>query len=305
MKPIGNSNLKDWSCTKRISGLIRLEEERFCFCGKLEMRNRRFQESRARDCQEIEESRRICCEETDRARQLRNVELSVQQERNPTTVSQLLIQIQDLQNKANPLSDAREFYDICRLIPGMLWVLQETSFESLPAREGPSSALLHNSRNLASSSCDWDQVLQDFFLRNMEEEGDESRRVRQHQLHVLIGVLQPWTQSVILKELILTIVWWNTRNSRSRKCILENSRTHFEFQSWKVNFKTEVCSKSAFLHHSQCIWSKKLRQQSQWTISWHRDRLRGEQISPTAICLIRWLRLQCRSFSRVCISEKE
>ena len=37
---------------------------------ELEMRNRLFQESRARDCQEIEELRRICCEEIDRAGQL-------------------------------------------------------------------------------------------------------------------------------------------------------------------------------------------------------------------------------------------
>ena len=54
------------------------------------MRNRLFQERRARDCQEIEDLRRICCEETDRARQLRIDELSIQRERNPTTVSQLL-----------------------------------------------------------------------------------------------------------------------------------------------------------------------------------------------------------------------
>ena len=33
------------------------------------------------------------------------------QERNPTTVNQLLAQIQDLQNKVNSLSGAREFYD--------------------------------------------------------------------------------------------------------------------------------------------------------------------------------------------------
>ena len=63
------------------------------------MRNRLFQESRAMNCQEIEELRTICCEETDRARQLRIDELFLQQERNPSTVSQLLIQIQDLQNK--------------------------------------------------------------------------------------------------------------------------------------------------------------------------------------------------------------
>ena len=45
-----------------------------------ELRNRLFQEDHARDCQEIEELRRICCEETDRARRLRIDELSMQRE---------------------------------------------------------------------------------------------------------------------------------------------------------------------------------------------------------------------------------
>ena len=57
------------------------------------------------NCQEIEELRSVCCEETDRARQARIDELSVHQVRNP-------IQIQDLQNKVNSLSDAREFCDL-------------------------------------------------------------------------------------------------------------------------------------------------------------------------------------------------
>ena len=56
-----------------------------------------FLENHARDCQEIEESRRICCEEADRARQARSDELSLQHERNPTTVSQMMAQIGELQ----------------------------------------------------------------------------------------------------------------------------------------------------------------------------------------------------------------
>ena len=77
--------------------------------GELELRNRLFQDNDARDCQEIEELRRICCEETDRARQAKSEELSLQQRRNPTTVSQMMAQIRDVQNKVNSLSDAREF----------------------------------------------------------------------------------------------------------------------------------------------------------------------------------------------------
>ena len=58
-------------------------------CGELEMRNRVFQESQARNCQEIEELRRICCEEIDQARQARIDEVSMHQETTPATVSQL------------------------------------------------------------------------------------------------------------------------------------------------------------------------------------------------------------------------
>ena len=80
------------------------------------MRNRLFQESHARDCQEFDELRRICCEEADRERQARIDDVSVHQERNPTTVSQLLTQIHDLQNKVNSLTDARDFYDPSQLL---------------------------------------------------------------------------------------------------------------------------------------------------------------------------------------------
>ena len=50
---------------------------------------------RARDCQAIEELRRICCVEADRAQQLKLGELSMQQKENPSTANQLLAQIQD------------------------------------------------------------------------------------------------------------------------------------------------------------------------------------------------------------------
>ena len=75
------------------------------------MKNRFYQESHTKTCQEIEELRRICCEETNRVRQLRIDELSLQQEWDPTTVSQLLSQILDSHNKANSLSEERDFHD--------------------------------------------------------------------------------------------------------------------------------------------------------------------------------------------------
>ena len=62
----------------------------------------------ARDWQ-FEELKRICCAETDRARQASIDELSMHQERNPTTVSQLLTLIQEWKNKANSPSDSTGF----------------------------------------------------------------------------------------------------------------------------------------------------------------------------------------------------
>ena len=62
-------------------------------------------------CQEIEELRRICCAEADRAGQLKYDEPSTQKEENPSTMNQLLVQIQELEDKVNTLNDTKEFYD--------------------------------------------------------------------------------------------------------------------------------------------------------------------------------------------------
>ena len=77
--------------------------------GEVEMRNGLFREHQAKDCRGIEEFVRICCEETDRARQARIDELFMHQEKNPTTVSQLLTQIRDLRNKVNSMPETIEF----------------------------------------------------------------------------------------------------------------------------------------------------------------------------------------------------
>ena len=93
MRLIENSNLNDYNYIKRTNGLIRLKERSlFCVEHFLKMRKKISQESHTRFCQEIEELRRRCREETDRARQARIDELSMHQERTPT-VRQLLTQI--------------------------------------------------------------------------------------------------------------------------------------------------------------------------------------------------------------------
>ena len=93
----------------------------------------------------------------------------------------------------------------------------------------------------------WHHLLADGhqeILWNMEEERDEIRRVLQYQHHALIKVLEPlhhaggtYSQNGVMdyprcpiSELYLG------------KCL-----DSLEFQSWKVNFKTEVCANSVLL----------------------------------------------------------
>ena len=83
---------------------------------------------------------------------LRTDELSVQQERNPAAVSQLLTQFQVRTRKirCQPTFDYSESHK--NAWPNFVGISGNV-IESLLAREGPSSALFNNSRNLASSSC--------------------------------------------------------------------------------------------------------------------------------------------------------
>ena len=149
------------------------QRDKISLCAELELRIRLFQEDHARDCQETEELRRSCCEGADRARQARSDELSLQQERNPTTVSQWLTLIRESQIKVSSVSDATEFHDpesgsssgathIARTLPRCDSGLPRDTlngkgitgnvFERPPAPEGLSSTILNSSKNLASSS---------------------------------------------------------------------------------------------------------------------------------------------------------
>ena len=149
---------------------------------EVEMKNRAFQENRARSCQEIEELQRICCAEADRARQLRINELSTKKEERKSTVNQLMLQIQELQDKMNSRNDAEEFYDPETAsssgfshvpsqpmsILGPIGMIRRDSCLQLATRNSlgttgkgfcrstpdeQSSAIFENSKNLASASC--------------------------------------------------------------------------------------------------------------------------------------------------------
>ena len=77
----------------------------------LEMRNKACQEDRARDYQEIEGLRRICCTEAERARQLRTDDLSTQKEERKSTVNQLMVQIRDLHGSNSRFAKQCELFE--------------------------------------------------------------------------------------------------------------------------------------------------------------------------------------------------
>ena len=75
------------------------------------MRNGAFQAERTKRFQEIEEMKKMSCTEGERPKQLRIDALDGQEEESKSTVNQLVVQIQELQDKVYSLNDAREFYD--------------------------------------------------------------------------------------------------------------------------------------------------------------------------------------------------
>ena len=247
------------------------QSERISLCGELEMRNKLFQESRTKDCQEIEELRRRCCEESDRARQAKLDALSMMQQRDPQTVSQLLAQMRESQDKANSLSDAREFHDpetagssgathvtsppltnpSYRTVPrrdsGLppetlnMMGISGNIFERLPAREGQPQNISKNHGIWHLLLVEWNQNLQNIRWQH-DRRGDLSNKT--YPIRETFSTVE-MEFHVTLVELILTVAWWSTRDFQSRSCILQNSLTPWNLKSWKVNFKTEVCAKTA------------------------------------------------------------
>ena len=110
-------------------------------------------------------------------------------------------------------------------------------FEGLPGREGQSSAFFENPKNLASSSCGlgsgntvehWKVVRRD----------PRSSSIPNPRFDHGIATLNPWRN--FFSKWCDGPSEMSDLGTASRK-IFPNS---LEFQSWKVNFKTEVCANS-------------------------------------------------------------
>ena len=239
--------------------------------GELELRNRLFREHQAEGCQDIEELRRIRCEDTDRAIQARIDELSMHQERNPTTVSQSLAQNHDWQNTVNSLSDAREFYDPesgsssgathvpvktllfwvpepcraaildCRVIHKMVWVLQETFWNDhlLKKDDPPQSSTIQ--RIWHHPLGNWGLMLQELY-RDRRVKWKENRWTRQSPYHPSKVEVARW---IILVKLILTVVWLIIRDFRFR-----NFLTLWNFKAGKSTSRLKFVRKQLSSSHN-------------------------------------------------------
>ena len=266
------------------------QREKINLCGELIMRNRLQYECQVRTSEEIEELRRICHEETNQVRKLKIEELSPRQERDPDTVSQLLAQIQGLQGQVNSLADAREFHDPDTasssraphvpsqpvIVPTSRGMLSRDSglppttrdtlgtagnvFESVPAREGSSSAVFESSRDLATSSCgprpeSTDKTLvQDREVMREPQNSSEAVPCFQRGAGVFDHTCGTYSHGGMS----------DIRDFPSRKCILENSQTLLNFKAERSTSRRKIVQKQRILI-SQCSGSKKLREQSQLT----------------------------------------
>ena len=227
------------------------------------MRHRLFNESCTMSCQEIEELRRL----------LRRNRWSKTSciKRNPSTASPF--STQDLQNEANPLSDARDRHDLEH--SAQLWSVPRFNPWPFPSPRGMpcrDSGLLHKnkgywryfgkrfwkptystktnpstllkkpgSRHHLLVECD--RTPQEI-LWDRKENWDESRRIRWYLPCFPSG-------GGILNHAGGTLfsLWYDWLHEVSD---LEGASQEIpdsmEFHCWKVNIKTEVCSKSADPH---------------------------------------------------------
>ena len=152
-------------------------------------------------------------------------------------MSQLLSQTRDLQNKANSLSEEKPSHTRNSTgIPGDI-------FEGLLAREGQPSAILENSRNLSSRRIRPESTGVTMTPeREMKRELQNSSSIHVACFHRGDGVFD------------------HTGGTYSHNGVVDYPRfpisemhlgkfsDSMEFQSWKVNFKTEECSRTADPH---------------------------------------------------------
>ena len=241
----------------------------------------------------------------------------------------MMAQIQELQIKVNSLSDARDFYDSgsssgadprswsnfygsefqdlaaaildCREIHRIVTGIVGDVFERPPFQEGLSSRIFHNSKGFASSS----QGLRlDTTDTARKRENGIEKRIAEYTDSITVLPKQKWNVFPYRWNLFSQWFGWLSKSSIA-ELNLGKFPDPMEFQAGRQTSELRFVWKQPILKW-QCSGSKKLRSQNQLTDLWHRDRLWGETISPTSICLMRWLRLHWKNSQHArYTSEKE
>ena len=202
--------------------------------GELELRNRLFHGNHARDCQEFEELRRNLlrtnrstndCESFVGCKRILRSWIREQLWSDPR--SQSTLHYSDSQNHASPRfwlpHDTRNIMGVSGNV-----------FERPCAQEGQSSTFFNNSNSLASSS---QELRPDTTTRRRERvKWKENRWIRQ-SLYSISKVEVAWW---ILSQ------WYDAFSETSiSEMHLGKFQDSMEFQSWKANFKNEVCTRTA------------------------------------------------------------
>ena len=268
------------------------------------------------NCKEIAELLRICREEMERARQLRTGELYAQKKEKPSTVNQLLSQIQELQDKVNALHEEKEFHDQeTASSSGMSHVPNQTS--RIPSPRGMLSRdswLPHHTWNSMGTSGNvffWKSTCsrKDISVTtwNCHETGRRSE-TRTSEFNNTDSKM--YQESWYLES---HASYWRNLFSKlydgsSEVCYLGIACREILRSGWLSvleSTSSPKCAKAHLLLNSPCRGSMKWRWLDQWTILWRRNQLKGKEISLILRCLMRGLRLRWEESSLIPLSEEE
>ena len=169
-------------------------------------------------------------------------------------------------------------------------------------QEGQFSALFNNSKNLASTS-------QEYRPDTTGTTGRREIEMKREPLDSSIPLLHFLSGSGMLNHAGGTYSHSGMMDGPSipiSELHLGKFLDSMAFQSWRVNFKNEVCTRTADPQITM-HWIKEVEiAKSIDEIMTSRDRLWSELMSLTSICLMWLLRLHWKSFStRMCTSEEE
>ena len=197
---------------------------------RTEIKNRIFQEHHSRDfVNKYRNYKEFAVSKRTESDNCKIDTLSTRKKENPSTVNQLLSQIQELQDKVNSLKEEKEFYDLecptfpvkprefrvknvrlpaildCRTTHGIGWVLREMFSKIHTVQVGHLHCSSKLQRIWHHHLANWDQVTLKVPL-DIERDWDENRGVQRYRLLDIPRNMRPGILCIVLEELILKFV---------------------------------------------------------------------------------------------------